>query len=266
MHSNGIHISEWVASLAIHKPFYLAIINKEGALTFANSELYTRFLSSSETMTRNDFFDLIHRGDLALFKDLLTACSYQEDPVTAQIRIQNGFCRWVKWEISCIKRDGQPEKFLCLGYDIADEIQLKKTRRILELNYQTIVEDMNVGILLQDAEGGVISANQKAAEIFNMTLEELYSGKNLSILGDAGTGNLLLLSFEETPFAKTLRTGKAQTNAVCAIQLPGGRYRTLLCNSQPIFDQPEFPAQAVISTFQDITREKEFERVAKNRE
>src|ERR1700744_3843555 len=171
MHSNGIHISEWVASLDVRKPFYLAIIDKEGALTFTNSAFYTRFLTRPETMSHEGFFGLIHRGDLALFKDLLVTSSYQEDPVTAQIRIQNGFCRWVKWEVSCIKRDGQPDKFLCLGYDIADEIQLKKTRRILELNYQTIVEDMNVGIILQDAEGGVISANQKAAEIFNMTLE-----------------------------------------------------------------------------------------------
>jgi PAS domain S-box-containing protein len=115
----------------------------------------------------------------------------------------------------------------------------------MELNYQTMVEDMNVGILLQDAEGEVISANRKAAEIFNTTLEELYSRKSISMLGE---------------------TGKVQRNTVCNIELPGGKYRTLLCNSQPIFDQPEFPAQAVVSTFQDITREKEFERVAKDRE
>ena len=247
MNTNGIHISEWVASLDVRKPFYLAIINQEGALTFTNSGFYTRFLSSPEAMTHHSFFDLIHWGDQALFKDLLAASSYQEEPVTGQIRIHNGFWRWVKWEVSCIKRNGQPEKFLCLGYDIADEVQLVKTKQIMELNYQTMIEDMNVGILLQDAEGGVISANRKAAEIFNTTLEELYSRKSISVLGEIGAG-------------------KVQRNSVCNIQLPGGSYRTLLCNSQPIFDQPELPAQAVVSTFQDITREIEFERVAKDRE
>jgi len=247
MLTNGIHISEWVASLDVRKPFYLAIIDQEGALTFTNSGFYTRFLSSPETTIHNSFFDLIHWGDQALFKDLLAACSFKEDPVTGQIRIHNGFWRWVKWEVSCIKRNGQPEKFLCLGYDIANEVQLIKTKRIMELNYQTMVEDMNVGVLLQDAEGEVISANRKAAEIFNMTLEELYSGKTISMPGETSTG-------------------KVQKNAVYNIQLPGGRHRTLLCNSQPIFDQPEFPALAVVSTFQDITREKEFERVAKDRE
>src|ERR1700744_4507626 len=121
MHSNGIHISEWVASLDVRKPFYLAIIDQEGVLTFTNSGFYTRFLSSPETMIHQSFFDLIHRGDRALFKDLLVACSLQEDSGLAQIRIYSGFWRWVKWEVSCIKRKGQPEKFLRLGYDIANE-------------------------------------------------------------------------------------------------------------------------------------------------
>jgi len=39
-----------------------------------------------------------------------------------------------------------------------------------------------------------------------------------------------------------------------------------LWNSQPLFDQSPLQTQAVVSTFQDITREKEFERVAKDRE
>ncbi len=247
MNTNGIHISEWVASLDVRKPFYLAIIDQDGVLTFTNSEFYTRFLSSPETKVHHTFFDLIHRGDQALFKEMLAGCSLKEDPSTVQIRIHNGFWRWIKWEVSCIRRGSGSEKFLCLGYDIANEVQLIKTKRIMELNYQTMVEDMNVGILLQDAEGGVISANRKAAEIFNTTLEELYSGKNLSMLGETSAG-------------------KVQRNAVYNIQLPGGRYRTLLCNSQPILDRPEFPAQAVVSTFQDISREIEFERVAKDRE
>ena len=45
MFNNGLHISEWVASLDIHKPFYLAIVDKEGLLSFTNSRFYTEFLS-----------------------------------------------------------------------------------------------------------------------------------------------------------------------------------------------------------------------------
>src|SRR5580658_9192645 len=209
MNSNGINISEWVASIDARKPFYLAIINKQGFLTFTNSRFYTQFLSTREFSIHSSFFDLIPHSDRAHFKDTLAASSLQEDPITTNIRVNNGLCRWVKWEVSCITRPGEPEKFLCLGYDIADEAQIKRADEILGLNYQTIVEDMNVGILLQDAEGKIITANQKAAELFNTTLEELYTGP--------------VLPFAETAFKKTLRTGEAQTNVVINVPLPRDR-------------------------------------------
>jgi signal transduction histidine kinase len=263
MNSNGINISEWVGSLDVRKPFYLAIINKQGFLTFTNSRFYTQFLSTREPSGHNSFFDLVPQSDQAHFKDTLAACSLQEDPITTNIRVNSGLSRWVKWEVSCITRPGQPEKFLCMGYDIADEGQIKRTDEILGLNYQTIVEDMNVGILLQDAEGKIITANQKAAEIFNTTLEELYTGKDLPLLFKAGADDPSVLPFPETPFKKTLRTGEAQTNVVINIPLLRNRYRTLLGNWQPLFENLQSTPYSVVSTFQDISREKGFEREAR---
>jgi signal transduction histidine kinase len=263
MNSNGINIGEWVASLDARKPFYLAIINKQGFLTFTNSRFYTQFLSTREFSIHNSFFDLVPQSDQAHFKDTLAACSLQEDPITTNIRINNGLCRWVKWEVSCITRPGEPEKFLCLGYNIADEGQIKRTDEILGLNYQTILEDMNVGILLQDTDGKIITANKKAAEIFNTTLEELYTGKDLPRLCQAGAGDPSVGPFPETPFKKTLRTGEAQSNVVINVPLPRNRYRTLLSNWQPLFDNFQSVPYSVLSTFQDISREKGFEREAR---
>lgn len=262
MISNAIHISEWVASLDVRKPFYLAIIDKEGLLTFTNSRFYTEFLCSLEQPVHTNFFDLVPQSDHCPFRDVLTAATLQEDPITTQIRINNGLCRWVKWEVSCISGYGHPEKYLCLGYDIADEVQIKRTEEILGLSYQTIVEDMKVGILLQDTDGKVITANQKAAEIFNTTLEELYAAKDLPAPCKAGWGDQPSLSHEETAFSKTLRTREAQTNVVITIPLPRGRNRTLLCNWQPLFENARSVPNSVLSTFQDISKEKEFEKEA----
>jgi len=266
MSSNGINISDWVASLDVRKAFYLAIINKLGFLTFTNTRFYTQFLSTREFSIHNSFFDLVPQSDQAHFKDTLAACSLQEDPITTNIRVNNGLCRWVKWEVSCITRVGQSEKFLCLGYDIADEGQIKRTDEILGLNYQTIVEDMNVGILLQDAEGKIITANQKAAEMFNTTLEELYTGKDLPLLCKAGADDQSILPFAETPLKKTLRTGEAQSNVVINVPLPRNRYRTLLSNWQPLLENLQSIPYSVVSTFQDISREKGFEREAREGE
>jgi signal transduction histidine kinase len=125
------------------------------------------------------------------------------------------------------------------------------------------VEDMNLGFLIQDAEGKIITANQKAAEIFNTTLEELYTGKVIPFLCKTGTDDQPVLPFAETPFEKTLRTGEAQTNVVIDVPLSGDRFRTLLSNWQPLFENLQSVPYSVISTFQDISREKGFEKEAR---
>jgi len=266
MFNNGLHISEWVASLDVHKPFYLAIIGKEGLFSFTNSRFYTEFLSNDSQPINTSFFELVPQSEHCAFKDVLASATLQEDPITTQIRINNGLCRWVKWEITCISGYGQPEKYLCMGYDIADEVQIKRTEEILGLNYQTIVEDMTMGILLQDTEGRVITANRKAAEIFNTTLEELYTAKDLPVECMAAAGGRPPVSIEETAFSKTLRTREAQTNVVINIPLPWGRSRTLLCNWQPLFESAQSVPYSVLSTFQDISKEKQFEKEARQLE
>jgi hypothetical protein len=130
--------SKWVASLDIRMPFYLAIMDEKGLLTFTNSRFYTEFLSDREFSIHTNFFELVPQSDQDSFKEILAASSLQEDPITTEIRINNGLCRWVKWEVSCISTTGQRAKYLCLGYDIADEVQIKRTENILGLNYEGI--------------------------------------------------------------------------------------------------------------------------------
>ena|ERR1700735_1440748 len=139
MFNNGIHISEWVASLEVHKPFYLAIIDKEGRLSFTNSRFYTELLSGNVHPTAASFFDLVPPSEHCAFKDALALATLREDPITTQIRVNIGLARWVKWEVSCVSGYGQPEKYLCMGYDIADEVQIKRKEEIMRLRFPGII-------------------------------------------------------------------------------------------------------------------------------
>lgn len=119
MTTSEIHISEWAASLTGQQPFYVAIIDEEGRLTFTNSRFYTRFRPAQHG-SADSFFDLVHQEDRVRLKDTLRECSLLGNSATTEIRIKDDQYHWIKWEISCVKR-GQPEKFLCLGYDIPGE-------------------------------------------------------------------------------------------------------------------------------------------------
>jgi PAS domain S-box-containing protein len=193
MNTNGIHISEWVASLDIRKPFYLAIMDEKGFLTFTNSRFYTEFLSDREFSIHTNFFELVPQSDQASFKEILAASALQEDPITTEIRINNGLCRWVKWEVSCISSTGQRTKYLLLGYDIADEVQIKRTEEILGLNYEGIEAQARAVLFstfmnhtpyftwIVDCEGNLVFANKALLASFH-TDESIFGKKLADIL------------------------------------------------------------------------------------
>ena len=143
MKTSEISISEWAASLTGQQPFYVAIIDEEGRLTFTNSYFYTHFLSARH-VAADSFFDLVHQGDRMQLQDSLRECSLRGNSTTAEIRIKNQLQHWIKWEISCIKRpERQPEKFLCLGYDIPGKEQLKKPIQVFGLDATAFGKKLN---------------------------------------------------------------------------------------------------------------------------
>jgi PAS domain S-box-containing protein len=267
MKTSNIHINEWASALSNQKLFYMTVVNRCGKLTFTNSHFFKSLHLTSESIINKKFFDFIDPNDLNRWKDAIEQCSTESKPVITEVRIRDGSHRWVKWEITCLRKPGKEnETFLCLGYDIPCEEQIRKSVSISEQNYRTIVEGLNVGIVFQDKEGVVISANQKIAEIFDITLEAFYNNKKIYSLWKTTDESGNPLSFSDAPFMKALKTGEAQNNVVLNLQISEGNYRRVICNSQPLFEKDQSIPFSVVSTIQDITKEKKLEIEAGVRE
>ena len=83
MKTNGSDIRKWVDTLNNHKPYYLAVMDDEGHLTFANSQFYSNFQASLPPEMQNRFFDLVHENDRPkLNKSLLPVhCAMRQSPL-----------------------------------------------------------------------------------------------------------------------------------------------------------------------------------------
>ncbi|HMH32862.1 MAG TPA: PAS domain S-box protein, partial [Puia sp.] len=266
MKNNGINITEWVSALSNQKLFYLAVINKCGQLTFTNSHFFKNLHLTSEALINKKFLDFLHPADQAAFSNALETADRNHTTVPIELRIKNGHYRWVKWEISRFRNGKTPgETFLCLGYDIPCEEQVKKYVSITEQNYQAIVENLNVGIIFQDKDGAVISANQKLAAIFDTTLETIYNNKKLYSLWKTTDEDGNALPFRDAPFMKALATGEPQTNIELNLEISEGQYRSVICNSQPLFEKGHTEPFSVVSTILDITNEKKLEAESKRK-
>ncbi len=172
MKTNGINISAWVNALGDERPYYLAIIDEDGHMNFTNSRYYTNFLSQKASVSENSFFDHVHEKDRARFGNILTACASRGNTATAEIRVKNESPRRIKWEVSCVKKiEEHPDRFLCLGYEIAVEDKLKANMQEFGQDcriFNSFMDHTPYFTWIVDTEENLIFANTSLLEYFDL--------------------------------------------------------------------------------------------------
>jgi two-component system sensor histidine kinase/response regulator len=166
---------------------------------------------------------------------------------------------WLGQNTQLIFEDGNPIGFQAVARDITI---LKNTQAQLaesEERYRNIVDILQEGIVIQNANYEIIAANRSAESILGLTLDQLRGLSPFDPLWRAIRENGSPFEGEEHPGTVSLRTGQPQSNIIMGIY---GDHRELVwvsINSQPIFknENPK-PHEAVVS-FTDITKRKNTE-------
>ena len=190
---------------------FLSLMDEEGNILSANANMMRELDFKNPKIVKVNFFNIIHPVHVSDFKRLMCTVAKEGTPQSMELYIRNGYYHPMKWEVNPLEKEQEDAtKFLCVGYKLIDDERLEKFNEVGAKNYQLIFEGLNAGILFQDANGEFIAANQKAAEIFNVTLERLYQLHNIEHLWNT-TWNITTekgesIPFDETPFMKALRT------------------------------------------------------------
>lgn len=125
----------------------------------------------------------------------------------------------------------------------------------VETRYHQLLNAMDEGVLVQDAQGLIVSANPAACRILGLSESEV-----LNLRRDAAPGWRLVdesgaeLGFDDLPGMRALATGRSVESAVFGMYLPHLHlYRWLSSSSVPQFRPGESRPFQVISTFSDVT-------------
>lgn len=132
------------------------------------------------------------------------------------------------------------------------ETKLKES----ELRYRSVVNALDEGVVVIDAEGMLKTANASAERILDLSLEELTGrsvrdGRWQTIREDGSPFPL-----EEYPALITLRTGQPCASAVMGIYRPDGKLRWIDINSRPLAAEGRMTPASVVVSFSDITERK----------
>lgn len=240
-----------------HAGLFLTLINEKGEISCASARMVRKLELNDPRKSVINFFDLVHPANVGELKQTLVSLPEDNDPVAMELYVKNGHYQPMKWKLARLQNDGNEKKFFCAGYNIVDDERLKRFRHLIQNNSQQIIEGL-CGVIFHDNNGELIAANQKAATIFNTTLENLYQLKNISwfwdnewqITNESGKR----ITFSEAPFIKAIRAGQVQTQSLI-IRLRTGENKCLLFHSQPLPDE-ETPGQFyAVSHLVDITPE-----------
>lgn len=259
MRSQWNTIKHIIGDSGLPEDKFISLINGDGKIVSANSKMIRALDLKNPRYSSTNFFDLIHPVNRMIFQDSLIQSEKKNAPYTLEAYLWNGIYHPMKWQVSPLSIEGKSKTFLCLGHKILDDDRIRQFRKLGEKNYQLIVEGLDAGILFQDKKGELIAVNQKAAEIFDTTLERLYLLKDIAAqwnsAWDIRNENNDPVIFEKTPFMRALQTGKVQTE-VMFVRLKNGGSRWLHFSSQPLFDENTDVPYAVVSNITDTTYEK----------
>ncbi len=155
--------------------------------------------------------------------------------------------------------NGKLECFSTVARDISEQKEAEESLRASEERFRLLLDDLHVGVLVQDAQARILVSNPKALELLGLTKDQLLGRSSFdpswSVIHEDGSA----FTGEEHPVPTSVRTGKPVRNVTMGVFRPTTKDRVwLLVNAEPQ-RSPDGSVRRVVCTFSDITDRKKLE-------
>lgn len=158
-----------------------------------------------------------------------------------------------------------PDQRLAISFeDISDLTRIREQLEIEEKKYEHLFNEMAQGVVYQDAEGHIISANPAAEKILGLSLSQMQGKTSMDKEWKAVKSDGSPLPGEEHPAMVSLKTGRPVLDYIMGVYNPAAaQMRWILVNAKPIFKENSKEPYQVFTTFDDITDKDVFKSVLK---
>jgi two-component system, cell cycle sensor histidine kinase and response regulator CckA len=155
--------------------------------------------------------------------------------------------------------DGELDGISTVIRDLSAHKAAEARLRMSEERFRLLIDDLHVGVLLQDADARIVLSNPKALELLGLTLDQLLGTKTFDpswgVMREDGSE----FPSEEHPAPTAIRTKQPVRNVMMGVWRPRSQDRAwLLVNAEPQLDTDGNVTQ-VVCTFSDVTGVKRLE-------
>jgi len=245
-------------------PDSVTVLDREGRIVEANTAACQRFDLSHDQFVGMSIYQLNPR----LPPDRIAQVIAEHPPGESFVHeTTNRRPDGVEFPVevhSCVFVTADGPQVMAVARDITHRIEADKELRASEARYRQLLQAMDKGVLIHDANGHVISLNPSACRIAGLTAEDL-----IAALDDRGRWNLLdsdgqIIPHNQIPHLRALREGCTIQSTTLGVYLKAeARHIWLDVTSTPQFRDGETRPFQAITTFSDIselTRDRELFR------
>ncbi|MCP4725358.1 MAG: PAS domain S-box protein, partial [bacterium] len=177
-----------------------------------------------------------------------------------QIVTAKGNERWVRAIGNVEFEDSEAIRLFGTFQDVTERKNAELALRESEQKHRSLFETMVQGVIYQDADGNIISANSAAERILGLTLDQMQGRTSMDPRWKAIHEDGSDFPGDTHPISVTLRTGKEVRDTIMGIYHPeDDMYRWININSIPRFRPGDDKPFQVYVTFEDITERKKAE-------
>jgi len=246
-------------------------VNAEGVVTFVNEAARVLLDAPSDALVGRPHAEVFRPTDEAgavpeeLPMDRVLRRGRAEAGAEGYLSGPGGTRFPAEYVVTPLAEDGAKGAVIVFR-DVTERRTAEAALRASEERYRTLVGALHEGVVLQGRDGAILASNLAAEQILGLTADQMAGRSSLDSRWRVITPDGEPLPGDQHPAMVALRTGEPVHDFVQGVHKPDGELRWILVNSSLIWgDDPSEP-EAVVSTFYDITEQREAEEALRRSE
>lgn len=207
-----------------------------------------------EDVLGGSLYDLIHPDDRRSVAADLQAMVAQRRSARFTVRMQHqdGSWRWIESTARAFRASTGEYRTTLFSRDITAQQETEQDLREKEARFRTLVNDLQVGVLLHGSNGEILHANDTCLQLLGLTHDEMLGSTPHDVPWELVRDDGSPLPLDEQPEVIVLRTAKPVRDAVVGIKRSGNTsILWLLVSAEPRTGADG--ERQVVVTFTDIS-------------
>ncbi len=236
------------------------IVDRDCRFRFANAAELDSHGMTAEEMIGTKFHDIHSKADSEELEEIVKKIMETGEP--EQHEVKHGY--WGRYFIRTFSpirnpRTGKIDKVSVISSDITGRKEIEEELRRSEKRYRDLFESVNIGIVVHDPGGGIVSVNPYAEQTFGIGERELkekdiefWKGKLFRVDGEP-------MELEKFPITDIIESKEVEGGRVVGLSMSEGeKVRWYMVSGTPQIDE-EGNLEKIITSFKEITKQKETE-------